>query len=171
MMTKDQERETLKKIAKLIASAGPDSYIGMAFKGCTQMALENIENDWGCSMADRAEEAEHRLDLIEKELGIRAKYEQELLRKIDDLRAAEQKAREAQIPPNLYKRLWLAIDQQHTEAMTAMDRSAELLAEMADAPGDIAVAQALKNLAKQKTRRDETARLLVDLEKYEPANL
>jgi len=46
MMTKQQERETLNKISDLIAAAGPDSYIGMAFAGCVEMVAENIENDF-----------------------------------------------------------------------------------------------------------------------------
>lgn len=170
-MTKEQEKATLDKIAKLIASAGPDSYISVAFEGCVQLAKDNIANDWGCSMKSRAESAEYKVDTLEKERSELKKRIIDLQNERDAARAAAEQARNAQIPAGLYKQLWLAIDQQHTEAMTAMDHSADLLAEMADAPGDIAVAQALKNLARQKTRRDEMAKLLVDLEKYEPNNL
>lgn len=50
MKTKKQEREALQKIEAIIESMGKDSYIGMAFDGCCEMAADNIENDFGNSM-------------------------------------------------------------------------------------------------------------------------
>ena len=46
MMTKEQEREVLKKIKELIDSTGADSYIEAAFDGCVELAEENITNDF-----------------------------------------------------------------------------------------------------------------------------
>ena len=46
MMTKQQEREALERIKNILADAGADSYIGMAFAGCVEDAESNIENDW-----------------------------------------------------------------------------------------------------------------------------
>ena len=60
MMTKDQEREVLKKIKALIDSTGSDSYIEAAFAGCCEIAADNIENDFMTSLKDRAEEANKR---------------------------------------------------------------------------------------------------------------
>lgn len=51
MMTKQQEREALERIKNILADAGADSYIGMAFAGCVEDAESNIENDWALSMA------------------------------------------------------------------------------------------------------------------------
>lgn len=53
MMTKQQEREALKRIKNILVDAGADSYIGMAFAGCVEDAESNIENDWALSMAGR----------------------------------------------------------------------------------------------------------------------
>lgn len=56
--TKQQERDALEKIRKIVEQLGPDSYIGTAFQGCFEIAAENIENDFACSMADRVQRAE-----------------------------------------------------------------------------------------------------------------
>lgn len=53
--TKDQEREALEKIKAIVESLGPDSYIGTALEGCFEIAEENIENDFACSMKQRVE--------------------------------------------------------------------------------------------------------------------
>lgn len=58
MTTKDQERKALEQIRKIVAGLGEISYIGTAFEGCFEIAEENIENDFGCSMKQRAESAE-----------------------------------------------------------------------------------------------------------------
>ena len=59
--TKQQERDTLEKIRKMVEQLGPDSYLATAFEGCFDLAAENIDNDWACSMADRARSAEKRV--------------------------------------------------------------------------------------------------------------
>ena len=53
MKTKKQEREALQKIEAIIESMGKDSYIGMAFAGCCEMAADNIENDFANSMMEQ----------------------------------------------------------------------------------------------------------------------
>ena len=53
--TKEQERKALEKIKKIVTDLGEDSYISMAFEGCFEIAEGNIENDFGCSMKQRAE--------------------------------------------------------------------------------------------------------------------
>lgn len=74
MMTKQQEREALERIKNILADAGADSYIGMAFAGCVEDAESNIENDWALSMAGRWQSAEQKLEAD----GLRA--EREVLR-------------------------------------------------------------------------------------------
>ena len=60
MTTKDQERKALAQIRKIVEGLGENSYIGMAFEGCFDIAEENIDNDFGCSMKQRADAAERR---------------------------------------------------------------------------------------------------------------
>lgn len=62
MTTKEQERKALAQIRKIVDGLGDGSYIGMAFEGCFEDAETNIENDWGCSMKQRAESAERKLE-------------------------------------------------------------------------------------------------------------
>lgn len=40
-----------------------------AFEGCFDLAAENIDNDWACSMADRARNAEKRVAELEGKLS------------------------------------------------------------------------------------------------------
>lgn len=54
MTSKDQERKALEEIKAIIERIGGDqSYIGMAFKGCFDIAEQNIINDFGDSWMDR----------------------------------------------------------------------------------------------------------------------
>ena len=55
MTTKAQELKTLEQIRKLVEGPGEDSYIGMAFEGCFEIAEDNIRNDWGCSLKQEVE--------------------------------------------------------------------------------------------------------------------
>lgn len=57
MTTKNDERNALAEIRRIVDSLGPDSYIGMAFEGCWEIASDNIENDFACSMKERWESA------------------------------------------------------------------------------------------------------------------
>ena len=66
--TKQQERDTLEKIRKMVEQLGPDSYLATAFEGCFDLAAENIDNDWACSMADRARSAEKRVAKLKDQL-------------------------------------------------------------------------------------------------------
>jgi len=76
MMTKQQEREALERIKNILADAGADSYIGMAFAGCVEDAESNIENDWALSMAGRWQNAEQKLEAVKAEAdGLRAERE------------------------------------------------------------------------------------------------
>lgn len=74
--SKQQERETLEAIRKMVAELGENSYIGTAFEGCFEIAEQNIENDFGGSMkqrADGAEQAELESNAAIKELEAKLK--------------------------------------------------------------------------------------------------
>ena len=62
--TKQQEREALSKIQKIVEQLGADSYLAAALEGCFEIAASNIENDEYCSlvaMARCSEEAYEEL--------------------------------------------------------------------------------------------------------------
>ena len=89
MTTKEQERKALEQIRKIVAGLGEDSYIAMAFEGCFEIASENIENDFGCSMKDRAETAEKKL------AALTAKYNEDMARMVACKEHLEKKVDEA----------------------------------------------------------------------------
>lgn len=67
MTSKADERKALEKIRKIVEELGADSYLAMAFEGCFEVAEENIENDFGCSLYQRAEAADRRVEQVERE--------------------------------------------------------------------------------------------------------
>lgn len=69
MMTKQQEHEALERIKNILADAGDDSYIGMAFTGCVEDAESNIENDWALSMASRWQSAESKVEALKAQVA------------------------------------------------------------------------------------------------------
>ena len=74
MMTKQEERAALSKIEKIIKAAGPDSYIGIAFAGCCEIAADNIENDFGNSLQQSVENWQRNAE-TEHDMRIRAEDE------------------------------------------------------------------------------------------------
>lgn len=86
MTTKQQERDALEKVRKIVASLGENSYIGTAFDGCFDLAEQNIEYDAAFSMkyyetqyAEVTADNKRLLELIEKEQDRSAK----LLERLD----------------------------------------------------------------------------------------
>lgn len=61
MTTKAQELKALEQIKKIVEELGEDSYIGTAFEGCFEIAQQNIENDFACSMKQEVESLEKQL--------------------------------------------------------------------------------------------------------------
>jgi len=80
LATKEQERKALEKIKEIVAELGGDSYVGTALKGCFEIAEQNIENDWGCSLRDD-------IDDLLKVCDQRLKEIIELKREIDTLKS------------------------------------------------------------------------------------
>lgn len=66
--SKEQERKALDQIKTIVATLGENSYIGTALAGCLEDAAENIENDFACSMYDRWQSAEQKLEAAKAEI-------------------------------------------------------------------------------------------------------
>lgn len=60
--TKEQERKTLEKIKQMVVELGENSYLAAAFTGAFELAERNIENDWGCTMTEKAERMEREAE-------------------------------------------------------------------------------------------------------------
>lgn len=158
--TKEQERKALEKVKKTVKELGENSYIGAAFDGCFEIAGDNIENDFCCSMKQKyeaaQEEAEHFRELAGKltdELEA-AKKENENLRKkavsITDL-----------------VRLSRLADQDLYECKKRQIEAAEAIVKFADDPSGEAFRQAVAEhrnsteSLKEKEQRSERLRDMI----------
>lgn len=68
MTTKDQERKALEKIRAIVKELGRDSYVGTAFTGVFEIAERNIDNDWGCSVAETIEAAQQEVHQMQDKI-------------------------------------------------------------------------------------------------------
>ena len=152
MTTKEQERKALAEISAIIEKLGPDSYIGIAFDGCVQDAVENIENDWACSWKQRAE-------AIDKELDDRAAY---IIKMQQELEKQKARADAAENRYNELKARQLTFDDLDDfeqmlsdsiyECEQIIKREAAAIVDMADTPADVAFLDAVTNHRRQQKK-------------------
>ena len=90
--TKQQERDTLEAIRKMVEELGPQSYLAIAFDGCFEDAESNIENDFGDSMKARWQDAEKR---VAQAVGEIAELKDKLHREIQEKQQARGEAQAA----------------------------------------------------------------------------
>lgn len=155
MTMKEQERKALEQIKKIVAGLGEDSYIGMAFEGCFEVAAQNIENDWGCSMKQRAEAAERDLKEAEKKISqmeARLSNLQQSLDGCNEEYSRMKGALELEIM-DLKKRMLAPddlvdfgqmLDEEIAKRDEIIQHEAETIVELADAPNDIAFQNAVR---------------------------
>ena len=162
--TKEQERETLEKIKAMVAELGPHSYLATAFEGTFEDAETNIENDFAFSMKARVESAEEKL----REMG--GDYNA-LKRDVAHLEAERDAAREElealrgkQLPAWLHSAAYSLACEELTAARQRMEETAETMADLADAPQDVAFAAAVKNYRAAKERREVCEQIVAGLE-------
>ena len=76
--SKDQEREALEEIRRIVSTLGENSYISIALTGCLEDAEENINNDFALSMNGRWQYAEQEVEKAKAEIS-------ELKRQLDEV--------------------------------------------------------------------------------------
>lgn len=166
--TKDQEREVLAKIKQMVEELGPQSHIGTAFEGCWQDAEDNIEYDYGCSMKQKLESAEFAEDELRRKLAAAKGRLEELGRMVDSLKDErkdlETKLAEQTFPEWLRFELHAFATEQETTARKSMASAAEIMAEMADTPQDIAFTNAVNSYRKAKEQCERCAKILSGLD-------
>lgn len=158
MTTKEQERKALQQIRKIVEGLGENSYIATAFEGCFEIAKDNIENDFACSMKQRAEAAEKKvatLELDNRDLRIAIKKAKEDASKAQtELEAKIVKLETSALSQDdLYD-----IEQMMTNAIyecdATMKQEAETIVMMAEHPTDISFQNAVRvHRAAQKRRQ------------------
>lgn len=75
MTTKQQERDALEKIEKILKSIDPDGYVNTAFAGCIEDARRNIDEDAAYSAAENVEHYRKIAETLDNE---KAALEKEL---------------------------------------------------------------------------------------------
>lgn len=68
MVSKKEELKALSDIKNILKNLGSDSYVGVAFEGCLEIAEENIECDFLCSMKQRCDSVNEELSKCKREL-------------------------------------------------------------------------------------------------------
>lgn len=89
--TKQQERDTLAAIRKMVEELGPQSYLATAFAGCFEDAESNIENDFADSMKARYLHADAELNAAK---GTIEELEEKLRQEIAERQRARDEAQE-----------------------------------------------------------------------------
>lgn len=74
MTTKEQERQAIEKIRKIVEGLGENSYVGFAMEGVLELAEDNIREDTAYSMKKNAEIAWERADKAEKESKLKINH-------------------------------------------------------------------------------------------------
>lgn len=179
MTTKEQERKALEQIRKIVSSLGEDSYIATAFEGCFEIAEENIENDFACSMKQNAE---HYMELYEnlqdeyytlkasaneesENFARKTKWAEEQL---DAMQENISKLKGKAVDVNHYKQIWSLVYDNIESNKAWMDTYAETMADFSDTPADIAFANAAKNFKKCRKAYEEQKKLLDYLDTIDP---
>lgn len=151
--TKEQERKALEKIRKIVADLGENSYIGTAFEGCFEIAEENIENDFACSMKQRWEAAREQAEGLKIEVDNRKAVIYELTSENNTLKKKTLTTAEAgAIKSILYH--------SKLEAADMIDSSAQRIVELADNPDSAEFRQAVQDNRQSKKRLAECDTLI-----------
>lgn len=173
--TKEQEREALAKIVKIVAELGPDSYLATAFDGAFEDAETNIENDFAFSMKGRVEAAERELKRMGGDYNS-AKRDADVAQKA--LAAAEAQlaaAREeiaalkrSRFPEELRRDLWVMVTNEAEASRARMAEAAEKMAVSADNPGCVLFRDSVANYRAEKARAEVMERRAAELDTLEP---
>lgn len=174
--TKAQEREALEAIRKMVEELGPQSYLATAFDGVFEDAETNIENDFAFSMKARLELAEAKVEELTDEreallsqldsAKIDLKREQERAAKeMETVKAELDEAKKHILRGRLHKDLWLFLTDEAERDRGRMAQSAEIMADKAETPEDIAFVQAVENYRKSKERAILCEEMAAEVEK------
>lgn len=153
MTTKEQERKTLAQIRKIVEGLGEGSYVGMAFEGCFEIAEENIENDFGCSMKQRWEAAEKKYQAAAQERDDAQDAAKTAQMEAEELRGKVLTTAEAGT-------IKAILSHAQMEAASLADSSAQLIVSAAENPDSAEFRQAVQDNRAAKKRMEECSTLI-----------
>lgn len=162
--TKEQERETMEKIKAMVAELGPQSYLKTAFEGVFEVAEMNIDEDAAYSFPGRVSLLEEQL----KEMGSKynaARSDVEVLRsQLDHAQEQADALKKQQFPVWLHSAVYGLASEELATSKARMEQAAETMAYYAEAPQDIAFAEAVKGYRAAKERREVCEQIVKGLE-------
>lgn len=178
MISKEQERQAIGKIRKIIEGLGENSYVGTAMEGVLELAEDNIRDDAAYSMKQRAEGAERQVEELKEKNEEQAKvleHMSEIVRRHNEEKKelrervgkAERLAEKRKLPQNTYKKLIEIVKEIAREAEIQTIHRAD---ELEQCVGEEVISVEIKNMAEEyRRKRDdmkEYNQILRSLEQY-----
>lgn len=169
MTTKEQERQAIAKIRRIVEGLGENSYVGTAMDGVLEVAEQNIADDAAYSMKERMEIAERReqeqrerAEKLEKELkALKERYEllanqkqQQEERLIKQLQESQKWVERYEMPKAMFEGLEQILEEYKGRAEIGMSEAAILMAECV---GEATVSPGIHDAAKRFRERRATA--------------
>lgn len=169
MTTKDQERQAIEKIRKIVEGLGENSYVGFAMDGVLELAKDNIREDTAYSMKESAEIAWERTTKAEKEnkelKKTVEKREATILELNTELCNARAEAKANEVPEELIQEIYCMAYDKEAESIGKMERAADQMTEATIAGEDAhGFAEEYK---KQKENRNRYRKVMEMLDKRE----
>lgn len=148
MTTKEQERQAIEKIRKIVEGLGENSYVGFAMEGVLELAEDNIREDTAYSMKKNAEIAWEREDKAEKENKDLKKEVEDLKKTVEKREAtiselntelcnARAEAKANEIPEELVQEMYCMAYDKEAEADGKMEKAADRMAAVIVAGEDV----------------------------------
>lgn len=141
--TKQQERDTLAAIRKMVEELGPQSYLATAFDGCFEDAENNIENDFGDSYKRRCKSLEAKLDVARQEVEELKAHERSMKETIDRLQRENEEAEARQVTETDLVHLIRLAEEDLAAAEQRRDAAAQDIVTYADDPASDQFRQAV----------------------------
>lgn len=175
--TKQQERDTLAVIRKMVEELGPQSYLATAFEGCFEDAEQNIEDDAAYSMkarleiqAQRAIERGHEVDRLKADLTAAQSKIETLQSQFDFASQYIKKLERQQLSEELRRDLWVMVTDEAEVSRARMAEAADKMAAGTDNPGCVLFKESVARYRAEKARAEAMEQRAAELDALEPKN-
>ena len=175
--TKQQERNALAAIKKMVEELGPQSYLATAFEGCFEDAEQNIEDDAAYSMkarleiqAQRAIERGHEVDRLKADLTAAQSKIETLQSQFDFASQYIKKLERQQLSEELRRDLWVMVTDEAEVSRARMAEAADKMAAGADNPGCVLFKESVARYRAEKARAEAMEQRAAELDALEPKN-
>lgn len=172
MTTKEQERQAIAKVRKIVEGMGGNSYLATAMEGVLEIAEENIECDAAFSIKGRADLAEKEAaKLKEDNEGLQNQLEREKEHSAIMLKrmvTAEKQAALWKMPEWMQSDLFQIIENKRQGASETAKLAADNMAGAVKSDGNIeeSITKWAEMYREQEVQREKYNRILSVLERY-----